>query len=111
MAGRGSKPGKRRGGRQAGAPNKATADVKALAQSYAPEAVKQLARLALNAQSEQARVAAIKEILDRAYGKPHTTAEVNIPRDVQDLSTADLLRVLAAYGVVGEEAEEPEPVH
>ena len=61
MAGRGSRPGERRGGRQTGTPNKATADVKALAQSYAPEAVKELARLALNAQSEQARVTAIKE--------------------------------------------------
>src|SRR6202158_1828433 len=100
MAGRGSKPGKRRGGRQAGTPNKATADVKALAQSYGPEAVKELARLALNAQSEQARVAAIKEILDRAYGKPHITAEVNTPRDVRDLSTAELLRVLAASVII-----------
>ena len=48
-------------GRKRGIPNKATAGVKALAQSYAPEAVKELARLALNAQSEQARVTAIKE--------------------------------------------------
>ena len=111
MAGRGSRPGERRGGRQVGTPNRATADVKALAQSYAPEAVKELARLALNAQSEQARVAAIKEILDRAYGKPHITAEVNAPRDVRDLSTAELLRVLAAFGIVGEEAEEPERLH
>src|ERR1700730_11221459 len=111
MAGRGSRPGERRGGRQTGTPNKATADVKALAQSYAAAAVKELARLALNAQSEQARVAAIKEILDRAYGKPHTTAEVNIPRDVKDLSTADLLRVLAAHGVVSDQAEEPQRPH
>ena len=99
-------------GRKRGIPNKATADVKALAQSYAPEAVKELARLALNAQSEQARVTAIKEILDRAYGKPHITAEVSTPRDVRDLSTAELLRVLAAEGIVVEEAEEePERLH
>ena len=98
-------------GRKRGIPNKATADVKALAQSYAPEVVKELARLALNAQSEQARVTAIKEILDRAYGKPHITAEVSTPRDVRDLSTAELLRVLAAEGIVGEEAEEPERLH
>ena len=97
------------GGRKAGTPNKATADVKALAQSYAPEAIKELARLATSAQSEQARVAAIKEILDRAYGKAHITADVNNnPRDVRDLNTVDLLRILAAYGVVGEEEDPAE---
>ena len=61
--------GVRIGGRQKGSPNKATADVKALARSYAPAALAELSRLATKAESEQARVAAIKEILDRAYGK------------------------------------------
>lgn len=63
------------GGRQAGTPNKATAEVKALAQKHAPAALKELARLATKAESEAARVAAIKELLDRGYGKaaqPHT---------------------------------------
>ena len=113
MAGRGARPGERRGGRKAGTLNKVTADIKALAQSYAPRAVEELAHLALTAQSEQARIAAIKEILDRAYGKSHTTAEVSTPRNVRDLSTADLLRVLAACGVVSEEHsdEQPERLH
>lgn len=66
---RGSQPGERRGGRKKGVPNKATADVKALAQEHGPSAIKELARLASNAESEAARVAAIKELLDRAYGK------------------------------------------
>lgn len=66
---RGSKPGERRGGRRAGVPNKATAEIKAIARDYAPKAMKELARLATTAKSEQARVSAIKEILDRAYGK------------------------------------------
>lgn len=56
-------------GRPKGQPNKATADIKALARQYVPEAVVELARLAREADSEQARVSAIKEILDRAYGK------------------------------------------
>lgn len=63
------------GGRTAGTPNKATAEIKALAQKHAPAAVKELARLAEKAESEAARVAAIKELLDRGYGKaaqPHT---------------------------------------
>lgn len=70
MARPGRKPGSpKTGGRKAGTPNKATADVKSLAQKYAPAALEELARLAREAESEAARVAAIKEILDRAYGK------------------------------------------
>jgi hypothetical protein len=57
------------GGRKAGTPNKATAEVKALALKHTPAAIKELARLAANADSEPARVAAIKELLDRAVGK------------------------------------------
>lgn len=56
-------------GRPKGALNKATADVKALAGKYTPAAIKELARLATGAESEAARVAAIKELLDRAHGK------------------------------------------
>ena len=57
------------GGRVKGTPNKATADIKALAQSYAPEVLAELARLATQAQSESARVAAGTVLLDRGYGK------------------------------------------
>lgn len=66
---RGAKPGERRGGRKPGVPNKATAELKKLARQYTGEAIKELARLATKAESEQARVSAIKELFDRAYGK------------------------------------------
>jgi hypothetical protein len=49
---RGSKPGERRGGRQKGTPNKATAEVKLLAQKYAPAAIEELGRLSTGAESE-----------------------------------------------------------
>ena len=42
---------------------------------YALTAMRELARLAIKAQSEQARIAAIKEILDRGYGRPGETSE------------------------------------
>lgn len=61
--------GKKTGGRVKGTPNKATAEIKDLARKYAPDAISELARLAKEAESEAARVAAIKELLDRAYGK------------------------------------------
>ncbi len=56
-------------GRQPGTPNKATADVKAIAQQHGPEVIAGFVELFRNGESEQARIAAGKEILDRAYGK------------------------------------------
>jgi hypothetical protein len=67
--------GRKTGGRVAGTPNKATAEVRDLARSYAPEAIRELARLAKEAVSEQARVSAINSLLDRGYGKPSQTVE------------------------------------
>lgn len=61
--------GQRIGGRQPGTPNKATAEIRDLARKYTPEALRELARLTTQAESEQARVSAIKELFDRAYGK------------------------------------------
>ncbi len=72
---RGSRPGEHRGGRKAGTPNHATAEVKALARQHGPAAITELARLSSEAESEQARVAAIKELLDRAYGKSAPSPE------------------------------------
>lgn len=66
---RGSKPGERRGGRKSGTPNKATAEIREIARKYAPGVIKELARLATQAESEAARVSAIREILDRGFGK------------------------------------------
>lgn len=74
------KPGERSVGRAVGTPNKATAEVKALAREYGPAAIVKLAALAGlvfgddgkpagMAEAETAQVAANKEILDRAYGK------------------------------------------
>ena len=78
---RGSKPGERRGGRKKGVPNKVTEEVRAIAQPYAPAAIKEAARIAgllprqKGSDSDQARVAAINIILDRAYGKPKQPIE------------------------------------
>jgi hypothetical protein len=56
-------------GRPKGSLNKATADIKALARVHAPVAMKELARLAVSSESDAARVAAIKELFDRGFGK------------------------------------------
>lgn len=64
MAGRGSAPGERRGGRLPGVPNKATAEVRAIAQGYGPDIIQRLADLGglgapdAKAESETAQLAA-----------------------------------------------------
>ncbi len=68
---RGSKPGERRGGRVKGTPNKATASIRDIARQYTEQAVTALVGV-LSDESPAARVAAAKELLDRAYGKATT---------------------------------------
>jgi hypothetical protein len=72
--------------------------LRALARAHAPEAIKELARLAIKAKNETARVAAIRELLDRGYGK---TAQMQATENEADLLTAKELRtkILAAFPV------------
>lgn len=75
----GPKPGSPSGnpaGRPKGIPNKATLEIKDLARQYAPAALEEIARLAREGKTEQTRVAASKEILDRAYGRPAQSVEM-----------------------------------
>lgn len=64
------------GGRKKGTPNKATAEVKALAMEHTPAAIRGLAKLAKTARSEMVRVAAWREILDRAVGRPAQSVDL-----------------------------------
>lgn len=57
------------GGRVAGTPNKATADIKALAQEHCITAITMLATIMTTSESDQAKIAAAKELLDRGFGK------------------------------------------
>ncbi|MDG9784653.1 hypothetical protein [Metapseudomonas otitidis] len=70
--------GRREGaGRPKGRLNKATADVKALAQEFGPAAMQALVSILKDKKSPPAaRVAAAKEVLDRAYGKAKQSLEV-----------------------------------
>lgn len=83
----GSKPQERRGGRKAGVPNKATAEVRTLAREHGPAAIQELARLAKEAQSEQARISACSALLDRAYGRSQASQPIEL--DLPDTSTID----------------------
>lgn len=56
-------------GRPKGRANKVTGEIKELARAYVPDVMPALLQIATKGESEAARVSAIKEILDRAYGK------------------------------------------
>lgn len=103
---RGSAPGERRGGRKKGTLNKVTAELKTIARQYAPQAMVELARLAQHAGSEVARVAAIKEIFDRGYGKAPQAMEHSGPNGgpIQHQHSGDigLAAVLAKHKVDGD---------
>ena len=75
---RGSKPGERRGGRVAGTQNKATAAIKEIAGQYTEQAVKTLVGILKGGEGipPAAQVAAAKELLDRAHGKPGQSVDV-----------------------------------
>lgn len=69
--------GRKTGGRQKGVLNKATADVKLAAQVYTAEAVEVLATIMRDSDSDAAKVAAVRELLDRAHGKPRQSVDVD----------------------------------
>ena len=57
-------------GRQAGAPNKATAEIKTAARENGPRVIEKLWGICERGESDQVRTNAARELLDRGYGKP-----------------------------------------
>jgi hypothetical protein len=67
---KGKNGGKRPGsGRKKGTPNVMTRELKEIAREEAPVLVRELIRLATKAESEAVRVAVIKEMFERGFGK------------------------------------------
>ncbi len=62
--------GRKTGGRRKGTPNRATAEIREHAQHYTVEALEGLAQIARTSDSDAAKVAAWKAILDRGHGGP-----------------------------------------
>ena len=58
---------------------KVLGEVQQLARLHAPYVIAELARLALKARSETARIAAGRELLDRGYGRTRQSVEVTTP--------------------------------
>ena len=73
--------GRKTGGRIAGTPNKATAEIRGPAQHYTAEALEGLAQIARTSDSDAAKVAAWKAILDRGHGRPAQEVGINVGAD------------------------------
>jgi hypothetical protein len=58
---------------------KVLGEIQELARQHAPSVIAELARLALKAKNETARIAAIRELLDRGYGRSRQALEVSAP--------------------------------
>jgi uncharacterized protein with von Willebrand factor type A (vWA) domain len=60
---------------------KVVGELQELARRHSPEVIKELARLALKAKSETARIAAGRELLDRGYGRARQSMEITSQPD------------------------------
>jgi hypothetical protein len=58
---------------------KVLGELQELARHHAPEVIEELARLALKARSETARIAAGRELLDRGFGRARQSMEMSLP--------------------------------
>ena len=75
---------------------KVIAELRALARAYGPDAINELARLAGKAKSETARVAAIRELLDRGYGKATQVLEAENEVALDDINAEELRTTILA---------------
>ena len=78
-------------GRKKGTPNLMTRELKEIARQEAPILIKELIRLATKAESEAVRVAAIKEMFDRGFGKATQPVEGSLTYGISE-QLADLFR-------------------
>ena len=91
--------GRKTGGRRIGTPNKATAEIRGAAQHYTVEALEGLAQIARTGDSDAAKVAAWRAILDRGHGRPAQEVVLGGPEggaiEVKEVSTIELARRIA----------------
>ena len=83
-------------------------ELRDLARAHASAAIQELARLALKAKSDTARIAAIRELLDRGFGKPTQFVAADNEPALEDLNLeelraeilADVQRIFPEYRLV-----------
>jgi hypothetical protein len=83
--------------------------VRELAREHTEEAIRTLAAIMQDGKEPAAaRVRAAECLLDRGWGRAEMTANVKLPRNVRDLSTDELLAIIASYGDASEGTAEGE---
>ena len=83
--------------------------VRELAREHTEEAIRTLAAIMQDGKEPTgAGVRATECLLDRGWGRAEMTANVKLPRDVRDLSTDELLAIIASYGDASEGTAEGE---
>ena len=93
------KPRGRKGGRKKGVPNKATADIKAAFQKHGQAMVKAVLALT-KSKDERVRLGAIKEALDRGWGKAVQGVELGVS-DAEGDGGSDVLNTLELAMFIG----------
>lgn len=100
------KPGQ--SGNPSGRP-KIPGDVVELARTHTREAISTLAAIMSNAEAPPAsKIAAAAVLLDRGWGKPSQTVDLNHRIEPRHLTDAELI-TLAATGIATSDAGDPEP--
>jgi hypothetical protein len=88
--------GKKYGGRQKGTKNKVTQNVKELAAPHGPDAIKVLVEIMMDESAGKSyRIAASKEIMDRAYGKAPQHIEQKHQFQESEMSDLEIARRIA----------------
>lgn len=71
-----------------------------LCRTYTVQAVEELARIGFHAKGEMTRVVALREILDRSYGRPMQAVEVAVddarPEEQRELTPPEVIEALGA---------------
>ena len=87
------------GGRKKGTPNKSTQEIKAAAQKHGMAVINALVELMNTSGSDQVKISAGRELLDRGYGKPVAqvahTGKDDGPIKIEDMSNLEIARRMA----------------
>jgi hypothetical protein len=84
-------------------------DLRAECRKAAPLAVQTLLDIMQFEQQPSVRVRAAELILDRGYGKATQTVEMNVKRDIKELSDNELYAIASSARIAFEAAESLEP--
>jgi hypothetical protein len=87
---------------------KTQADIRSLGRCHTNKAILALSRIVSQGKSESAPVAAAVALLDRGWGKPEQSLEINDRRELRQYSDDELIAIIAGSSVPIAEPAEPQ---